>query len=341
MSQQPGWKQPAENQPGENQPGGNQPAWPQPAWNQPHQQNQQAYGAPQGPYGQQPQGQQPYGQQPQGQQPQGQQPYGQQPYGQQPQGQQFGGPPGQPQPQQFGPNYGPSSQHYGQQYGQPSQHYGQQYGPQFGQPYVAPPRPVRGMGLAVSVITGFVVVCALAQAALSFSASATYQEGLARGEEPYDLFTAYDWATIFVLLGLLAGFVMTSAWLFRARKNCLALNPTAPQTRGAVWTWLGWFIPIVSLFFPYQVVRGVVRASSPRPLAGMLTGWWLTWLGMHLSANISTRLSGGLANTPSIGALQAFPWVEVATATATTVCGVLWIIIVRTISEGQHRLMQR
>src|SRR5699024_3862858 len=48
------------------------------------------------------------------------------------------------------------------------------------------------------------------------------------------------------------------------------------QRRAAHWAVLGWIVPVVNLWFPFQVVadaaRGVgARRPNPRP-------WWIAWL---------------------------------------------------------------
>jgi hypothetical protein len=63
-----------------------------------------------------------------------------------------------------------------------------------------------------------------------------------------------------------------------------------------VWVWLGWVIPVVSLWFPYQVVRDILRAtcgavrgvSVPRNLLGP---WWTSWLLLAWAMQIGDRLA--------------------------------------------------
>jgi hypothetical protein len=69
-----------------------------------------------------------------------------------------------------------------------------------------------------------------------------------------------------------------------ARVNAEAVSPRQ-HVLERYWAWAGWIVPIVSLWFPYQVLRDIDRADkavldparttlSPAPVAA----WWCCYL---------------------------------------------------------------
>ena len=60
----------------------------------------------------------------------------------------------------------------------------------------------------------------------------------------------------------IATVVVSLAWVYRTSKNLVALGADG-QRFSPRWAVICWFIPIISLFRPYQVVREVWNASAP------------------------------------------------------------------------------
>src|SRR4051812_43439967 len=148
-----------------------------------------------------------------------------------------------------GSGYGtPSSASYGQ--------YGQGVAPPWGQPQYGGQRPKGpdafrasgGLGLAVVVLSSLLAAVFLLSALLSSSADRRYEDAVAAGRSTDDVFTAFDVAGILTVPVMIAAWVVTCVWLSRARENALLINPGG-QRRSAVWVWLGWLVPIVSLWF--------------------------------------------------------------------------------------------
>lgn len=73
-------------------------------------------------------------------------------------------------------------------------------------------------------------------------------------------------------------------WTYRVAKNAVAMGGQLSITPG--WAVGYYFIPIVSLWKPYQAMAEVWDASDPDPQSepyqprshGLLLGWWLSWL---------------------------------------------------------------
>ena len=100
----------------------------------------------------------------------------------------------------------------------------------------------------------------------------------------------YDLGTVIGVLAFLAGWITGAMWLYRARKNAEAFNPTFHHTRRAGWAWGGWVCPIVNLWFPFQVVRDTSRATSPLSTTPIFGWWWGFWVAYIVLVRISGRV---------------------------------------------------
>src|SRR6185437_7563603 len=91
-----------------------------------------------------------------------------------------------------------------------------------------------------------------------------------------------DKAIDITALGLGILFVI---WFRRARIN--AEFSDYPQRRARGWAFWGWIIPIVSIWFPFQIMGDIWRAGLParqrRNIAWLPALWWTCWLLSGLS----------------------------------------------------------
>jgi hypothetical protein len=90
----------------------------------------------------------------------------------------------------------------------------------------------------------------------------------------------------------LAGAIVFIRWLRGAYRNA---DVVAPGTRryGHGWAIGSWFVPILNLWRPKQIVNDVWRAGGyDRPDAepgGLLVAWWTAFILSGWAANIATR----------------------------------------------------
>ncbi len=155
-------------------------------------------------------------------------------------------------------------------------------------PYPVGPQPEpddrparRGPVEPLGDLTRWVVICSvlltattLAAVVAAFFSVDRLQE--ARADEL--VLTPYDVVGVLRLPFQALALVVTSVWLFRARQNVVSLRPEATQTRSPAWVVLGWLIPVVSLWFPFQVVRDVRRdATAPRHHRASARGGHSSW----------------------------------------------------------------
>ncbi|WP_161962492.1 DUF4328 domain-containing protein [Nocardioides speluncae] len=148
---------------------------------------------------------------------------------------------------------------------------------------------------------------------------------------------AYDAANLLLLPTLLVAYVFACLWLQASRANAERISPDYGHDRGKVWVWLGWWVPIVSFWFPFQVVRDVRRAllREPSKEGTRLGLWWTGWIVALLATNVAARLAP-FSGVPDEGVVRAIPWVEMAAALGLLVALVPWFRIVRTTTAAQR-----
>ena len=138
---------------------------------------------------------------------------------------------------------------------------GQPPPPGYGPAPVVPALPawyeLRGIGTGVVIMLGICAVTAIASALLS---------GVGVG--------------VILGLGQIVTAVLVLIWYYQARAN--AAWSDWPQSLPRPWAIWGWFVPVIFLWFPVQIMAGLWRASQPpadrgKPMVAV-AAWWSCWL---------------------------------------------------------------
>ena len=130
-------------------------------------------------------------------------------------------------------------------------------------------------------------------------------------------------------------------WLYQARANLRALG--ARRLRfGREWTYLGFAIPILNAYRPYQVMNEVWRGSDPGnvdplgwqrvPGSRLVLAWWLGfagWLACEAVAALLFRFAPGIAH------VQIAHAISFAGDAASAVSASLGYFVVARISAAQ------
>ena len=74
---------------------------------------------------------------------------------------------------------------------------------------------------------------------------------------------------------MVAGVVVLIRWLHGAYRNLEVVAPSEKRY-SAGWAIGSWFVPIMNLFRPKQMINDVWRAGGAKP-GLLLLGWWLLW----------------------------------------------------------------
>jgi hypothetical protein len=209
-------------------------------------------------------------------------------------------------------------------------------------------RSVNGLGTAVSIL---ICLVALAQAVFAASEWYTYKvvkdyvEGPVKDPDRLDRADQFWFLALEgFLLALLAAGVVFIVWLWRARGNA-ELFSYGQHRRGRGWVIGGWFCPVVSLWFPKQIVDDVIAASDPRtpplfpdlrriPRHGLVLTWWLIWV-----ATLVTGPGGSsddlAADVPDVSDQAVSASLSTVGAVLIAVAAVLAIRVVRLVNRLQ------
>jgi hypothetical protein len=178
-----------------------------------------------------------------------------------------------------------------------------------------------------------VTVASVASAVLAFPAAdgVTMDEG----SETPAVIAYYDSFLIYLLAQIVA-YVVTCAWLHLARRNAEVLNPTYRHRHSLGWVWGSWLVPIVSLWFPYQVVADVRGATSPPGRSGpwLLRAWWAAWLLFGIASNFTSTVFPVAGASDETWASWQAPIQSLAALFGVAALAA-WILTVREISRTQ------
>lgn len=131
-------------------------------------------------------------------------------------------------------------------------------------------------------------------------------------------------------------------WLHRANKNLSPLGVTGMKfTPG--WAVGYWFIPIMNIYRPYQVVEEIWKASSPEPESNLswqslktpnlIQGWWGALILSGFAANASARLVSG--QEPSLEMFKTSSIIAIVAGVIDILAAVLAIKVIKSIDERQ------
>jgi len=177
--------------------------------------------------------------------------------------------------------------------------------------------PLRGLADILTVLLAVVVAFIWVRLAIQL---------LSPGSAHY--FTQLDKAADITIFGLSILFVV---WFYRARINAERHGYRQRRARG--WAFWGWIVPIVNLWFPFQIMGDIWRAGLPAGQRGETAWlpalWWTCWLLSGLGIYGAGSMS---VNSGSVPHIAADP--NAASLCFLAVAGALLIAIIRTVSDG-------
>ena len=148
---------------------------------------------------------------------------------------------------------------------------------------------------------------------------------------------------LFLFIATVVAFLM---WLHRAYRNLQALGAAGLDTTPG-WAVGYFFIPIVNLFKPYQVVKEVWRESAPGAETGASFGgdysrsgtpalvgwWWAFWIIANIAGRVSDRAT---TTAESIEGMLLASWASIASDALFIIAAVLAILVVKRIDDMQE-----
>lgn len=169
-----------------------------------------------------------------------------------------------------------------------------------------------------------------------FSVIAVAGVGAEAGDAASDVQDGELGVAILCLLGYLLCGVFFWIWQFRARDNAESAAGRQSQRRQRGWAFWGWWCPVVSLWFPWQVLADIDRVSPPRRYAVLVGCWWPPMLAsMILFDAVIVTTIGDHAPT------AAHTHTEGVLLVAAVVCEVVAALLVVTIIGRTNRWQWR
>ncbi|MEU4389574.1 DUF4328 domain-containing protein [Kribbella sp. NPDC023855] len=191
------------------------------------------------------------------------------------------------------------------------------------------------LGTAASIL---VCVVAFAQLLLALT---DWQNYLSYQDDPrsYQAEVNVPLVAVFAV-ALVAAAVTFISWLRQVRANA-EMFCRAPHRHGRGWVIGGWFVPVISLWYPKQIVDDVVAASSPRTsphadrlpeeTSGIVLIWWATWIG----SNLLDLAAPSTPDNPAAGDLLRMASFSIGSAVLSVVAAVYAVRVVRLVNNLQ------
>lgn len=194
-------------------------------------------------------------------------------------------------------------------------------------PGVRPPVVVGWVAIGVAVAWVVVSVLTAVVAQLTKGEMQAWVEGSGGHGSGFTLISVL--AVVEGLL-MLAAWIAAGVWLLGIRRVAAATARGYPHRRSEVWALLGWVVPVVSLWFPYQVVGDALSALRGRSTA-LLPVRWTCWLVAMIGGNATGQLGGDLMTADEVG-----EWVTGIGIAALLMLLALpsWVLVVRRLTSA-------
>ncbi|MFF1874462.1 DUF4328 domain-containing protein [Kitasatospora herbaricolor] len=152
-----------------------------------------------------------------------------------------------------------------------------------------------------------------------------------------DALTALSSSLLLSFLVWGAAGVAFLVWLWRVRTNAESMSGRDAHRRSRIWVIGSWISPVVSLWYPYQVVSDIWRASAPRrPVSHTLVkAWWAFFLLAEVVKPIQWRAATEQWETEQDMLTNAN--VSVLLTVLFLVAGVLLIQVIRRVTAWQNQ----
>ena len=135
------------------------------------------------------------------------------------------------------------------------------------------------------LVYGVTSVLTIGVELFGITAATAFLDGQATSTDMLDMYDVSTSAiSILSTLALIAAGVLWAIWQYRTAKAVVGLT-----RRGPGWHAGSWFVPIVSLWFPYQNISDLWQAVG-RARPSWLGIWWFLWLASNLVIQLSSRV---------------------------------------------------
>jgi hypothetical protein len=202
---------------------------------------------------------------------------------------------------------------------------------------------------AIGVVMGLLVLSEVAVIAFSLASISAMHERMAGGDAGgpiYQVAVLIGGATVVLWL---AAAVLFCFFMPRANRNLRAFAGEEAN----IWlrfkpgqTVAAFFIPIVNLYRPYQVMKELWQWSAPDPatppssvrVPALLPWWWGLYILDNLLSQITSRMSSVIPPDPDTAINNS--WATIVDSVVTIASALLAAIVVRAVAR-RHELRQQ
>ncbi|MCX5208832.1 DUF4328 domain-containing protein [Kitasatospora sp. NBC_00240] len=205
-------------------------------------------------------------------------------------------------------------------------------------------RPVTGWAAAVTLLVSLAIVREVVVSAgnwRNYQLVHDYLNGAATDADLVaadgDALTALTTSSLLSFLVWGAAGVAFIVWLWRVRTNAESVSGRDAHRRSRIWVIGSWITPVVSFWYPYQIVADIWRVSTPRrPVShALVKAWWAFFLLAEFVKPIQWRAAE--AEWETEGDLLTNANMSVLLTLLFLVAGVLLILIVRRVTAWQNQ----
>jgi Domain of unknown function (DUF4328) len=186
-----------------------------------------------------------------------------------------------------------------------------------------PTHPVGTLGRATAVLLGLAGLASLAVAVEQLAGDAV--------RPVFGLLAA---------VAVLVSGIVFLVWFYRIRYNS---ETWGPQRRSQLWAILGWFVPVVFFWFPYQIADDAWQASTDRGPARernrrITLAWWVCWALAWVTSFRSTNGTAVNATGTTVHSsnVSFFLGSTALSSAFTAIAAALAIVVVLRLSAAQE-----
>jgi len=126
--------------------------------------------------------------------------------------------------------------------------------------------------------------------------------------------------------------IFSAVWIYRASWNARQLRPLEGRITPG-WA-VGWFfVPIMSLWKPYQAMKQTWEASHDAGVPGFVPAWWGLWVVTSLTSNAGFQMSMKAEYTDDFRMVST---IDLISAPLNILCAVLFIRLINAITAAQR-----
>lgn len=179
---------------------------------------------------------------------------------------------------------------------------------------------------------------------LQYELLGNLEKGIVEYDDAQSNDTRQQFIAIIIVVMSIVSAVTFIQWFRRAYFNLHTLTDGLKYTEG--WAAGAWFVPILNLFRPYQIMRELFEESSriisekmggfnPKPYLIFVNLWWALWIFSNVLSNIAFRL---MPNSGSIEDLKTETMVGIFTALLEVPLALITVKVIKLYSEQEEVL---